>query len=111
MHQLDLPDSAISVVMDDPTILSNVTAYSSLGISPESASYVLNRGYTVGFRDLFFLNAALSVLATIVTILMIKHKELLRGDEEELRKKALSEVMKEKDSTQTPMSEQINGVP
>jgi hypothetical protein len=98
MRALDLPESAISAVIDDPTILSNVSALSAMGISSSEASNILNRGYTIGFRDLFFLNAALSVFATVVSVLMIKHKELIRGDEEELKRKAKEEVMKRNQS-------------
>ncbi|KAF5364758.1 hypothetical protein D9758_009296 [Tetrapyrgos nigripes] len=98
MHTLALPESTISVVIDDPTILSNSNIISSLGISPSEASSILNHGYTIGFRDLFFLNAALSSLATVVAVVMIKHKELIRPDEEELRRKAKEEVMKRNQS-------------
>lgn len=34
------------------------------------------------------LNAGMSATATLVSVVMIKHKELLRGDEERLRKEA-----------------------
>ncbi|THU97456.1 MFS general substrate transporter [Dendrothele bispora CBS 962.96] len=88
LHKLNSDESTISLIIDDPTILSNSTAYTALGFSPSSASFILNRGYTIGFRDLFFLNAALAVLATVVTVVMIRHKELIRSDEAELRSKA-----------------------
>ncbi|GBE80866.1 hypothetical protein SCP_0305860 [Sparassis crispa] len=41
--------------------------------------------YTRGFRAVFITNASLSAAATLVSVLMIRHKELTRGDEEGLR--------------------------
>ncbi|KAH7874842.1 major facilitator superfamily-domain-containing protein [Lentinula edodes] len=88
MKNLGFPSSTISPVIDKPSLLNNPSAISSLSISPSQAADILSKGYTKGFRDVFLLNAAMSATATLVSVVMIKHKELLRGDEERLRKEA-----------------------
>ncbi|KAF9072105.1 major facilitator superfamily domain-containing protein [Rhodocollybia butyracea] len=86
MLSLGLSSSAINSIVDDPTILARPGA---LSLSSESAALILTQGYTIGFRNLFFLDASLAVLATVVSFTMIKHKELLRGDEEKLKQEGL----------------------
>jgi len=86
MLSLGLSSSAINSIVDDPTILARPGA---LSLSSESATLILTQGYTIGFRNLFFLDASLAVLATVVSFTMIKHKELLRGDEEKLKQEGL----------------------
>ncbi|KAJ3877101.1 major facilitator superfamily-domain-containing protein [Lentinula edodes] len=88
MKNLGFPSSTISPVIDKPSLLNDPSAISSLSISPSQAADILSKGYTKGFRDVFLLNAAMSATATLVSVVMIKHKELLRGDEERLRKEA-----------------------
>ncbi|KAJ3809904.1 major facilitator superfamily domain-containing protein [Lentinula aff. lateritia] len=88
MKNLGFPLSTISPVIDKPSLLNNPSAISSLSISPSQAADILSKGYIKGFRDVFLLNAAMSATATLVSVVMIKHKELLRGDEERLRKEA-----------------------
>ncbi|KAJ3916105.1 MFS general substrate transporter [Lentinula edodes] len=88
MKNLGFPSSTISPVIDKPSLLNNPSAISSLSISPSQAADILSKGYTKGFRDVFLLNAGMSATATLVSVVMIKHKELLRGDEERLRKEA-----------------------
>lgn len=63
---------------------------SSLGISSETAAEIL-AGYNHGFRTVFILNASLAAFATVVSIFMIKHKSLKRGDEDQLKKEALDQ--------------------
>lgn len=88
MKNLGFPSSTISPVIDKPSLLNSPSAISSLSISPSQAADILSKGYIKGFRDVFLLNAAMSATATLVSVVMIKHKELLRGDEEQLRKEA-----------------------
>ena len=93
MTALKLPSSTIDRIIDDPTMLGahvsngSSTALQSIGISPAAASRILD-GYDSGFRTVFILNAALAAIATVVSIVMIHHKELTRGDEEQLRAEA-----------------------
>ncbi|KAI3596409.1 mfs drug transporter [Moniliophthora roreri] len=96
MKSLSLPESTISTVIDDPSLLSHPFNTTSLGITPTSAEYILAKGYNKGFRSVFILNACLAVVATLVSIMMIKHKELVRGDEEKLKLKALEELREKK---------------
>lgn len=77
MTSLSLPETLIKTIIDDPTRLSNP---SSLGLSVEQATVILENGYTKGFRSVFLLNASLSAFATVVSIVMIKHKDLNRDD-------------------------------
>ncbi|KAF8189751.1 MFS general substrate transporter [Pholiota molesta] len=85
MHDLALPSSIISKVINDASELSSPAA---LGISASTADIILNKGYTRGFRTVFILHAVLNAVATIASVLMIKHKELTRGDEQQLREAA-----------------------
>ncbi|KAF8885577.1 MFS general substrate transporter [Gymnopilus junonius] len=82
MNNAALPSSTITSVIDNPAQLTNPT---SLGIPNTIASFILNEGYTKGFRTVFIVNASLTALATVASIVMIKHKELTRGDEEQLK--------------------------
>ncbi|THH27805.1 hypothetical protein EUX98_g6383 [Antrodiella citrinella] len=93
MLKLSLPASTIGTIVDDPSLLGarlsstlNVTAdpLVALGITASDAEEIL-RGYTSGFRTVFLMNASLSALATVVSILMIKQQDLTRPDEEQLR--------------------------
>ncbi|KAG6907925.1 hypothetical protein DXG01_006855 [Tephrocybe rancida] len=88
MKGLSLPETIISKIIDDPSSIATPT---SVGISPSTATYILDKGFIHGFRAVFILNAALTVLATLTSILMIKHKELTRGDDAKLRKSAEQE--------------------
>lgn len=100
MRQLGLASSLINKIVDDPTILGNrlngadnSTGYQSLGLTSQQADHILD-GYNNGFRVVFIMNAVLAAIATIVSILMIRHKELTRGDEVELKAQAEKEELK-----------------
>ncbi|KAJ4478463.1 MFS general substrate transporter [Lentinula aciculospora] len=93
---LQSPSSTITIVIDNPSLLTNSSSIASLNISSFQATYILSNGYTKGFRDVFLLNAAMSATATLVSAVMIEHKELLRGDEEQLRKEAAEALRKAK---------------
>lgn len=85
MANLSIPSSTIVSIINNPGYLSNSSELSSLGISPSQAADILYKGYNRGFRDIFLLNASMAAVAVVVSAVMIKHKELLRGDEERLR--------------------------
>ncbi|KAF7334952.1 MFS drug transporter [Mycena venus] len=93
MAALNLPSSQISQIIDDPVRLHTPA---SVGISADIATDILDRGYAKGFSSLFIMNAALTVFATLVSVVMIKHKELSRDDDEMLRQKAIREVLETK---------------
>ena len=104
MTALNLPLSTISTVVDNPIILGPSTSEASLaalGISPTEAAFILSHGYIRGFRTVFILNAALSALATVVSIFMIRHKELIRGDEEKLRAEAKKSLLSKEAAEKT----------
>ncbi|KZT72462.1 MFS general substrate transporter [Daedalea quercina L-15889] len=90
MSDLRLSSATIRAIIDDPTILgdrlsaSSSSKLSALGITDSMALTILD-GYTQGFRTLFIMNACLAATATLASIFMIRHKELTRGDEEQLR--------------------------
>ncbi|KAH8110380.1 MFS general substrate transporter [Phellopilus nigrolimitatus] len=93
MTSIGLSSSTINTIIDDPTALhpfltSSTTenSTSTFSITPNTAKLIL-RGYTTGFRDVFVLNAALTALSVVVSISMIHHKELIRSDEEEMRRR------------------------
>ena len=96
MTKLNLPSSTIKAIVDDPTLLGarltgamngSSNALSSLGISPSEADRILD-GYNDGFRAVFIMNATLAAIATVVSIFMIRHKNLSRDDEAQLRAQA-----------------------
>ena len=84
MTELNLPSATIKRIVDDPTLLnsgaqnSTSNALDSLGISLSAASHILN-GYNNGFRAVFIMNATLAAIATVVSVLMIHHKNLERA--------------------------------
>ena len=109
MTALSLPEDTIDEIIDDPTILpslvspsstsstdsSNTNSNSSAAITipPQTALSVL-AGYTHGVQSVFVLNAALAALCVAVSAGMIRHKELVRADEAEMRRRAREELEK-----------------
>ncbi|KAF7358961.1 MFS drug transporter [Mycena sanguinolenta] len=93
MVDIGLASSLISQIIDDPALLHTPAM---IGISQETATYILYHGYTKGFSALFIMNAAFTVTATLVSVVMIKHKELTRQDDEALRQKAIQEELDRK---------------
>ncbi|PSR76115.1 hypothetical protein PHLCEN_2v8665 [Hermanssonia centrifuga] len=96
MNTLGLSTTAINKIVNNPTVLGSRLSDRTddtlqlLGVSRADADHILD-GYNNGFRIVFILNATLAAIATITSIVMIRHKELTRGDEEQLREKALKE--------------------
>ncbi|KAF8991171.1 major facilitator superfamily domain-containing protein [Cyathus striatus] len=87
--ETNLEASMVAGIINNPSKI-----LSSPSISP-SATETLLGGYTKGFRAVFILNATLTAAATIASIAMIKHKELIRADEQkvtgDLKEKETSE--------------------
>ena len=85
-----MSSASIKAIIDGPTVLgdrfsaASSSKLSSLGVT-ESMAVIILDGYTRGFRIVFILNACFSALATVTSFLMIRHKELSRGDEEQLK--------------------------
>ena len=94
MTKLNLPSSTIKRIVDDPTLLNSVNSSSNaldgLDITPSMASHILS-GYNSGFRAVFIMNATLAAIATVVSVFMIRHKNLTRDDEAQLRAQAKKE--------------------
>ncbi|KAF9463987.1 major facilitator superfamily domain-containing protein [Collybia nuda] len=86
MKAINLSPPLISGIVDNPSHLRSPIEF---GLSESQASYVLDHGFTRGFRFVFILNASLTAIAVVASVFMIKHKELTRGDDETLREKAL----------------------
>jgi hypothetical protein len=87
MSKLNLPSQIINSIIDDPTILSPDSS-TTRTLGPIIREQIL-AGYLRGFRTLFILNAGFSAFATVVGVLLIKHHDLTRPDEEQLREEAL----------------------
>jgi len=83
MVSLSLPSHVVDSIVDDPALLSNPSA---AGISQADATFILNSGYTTGFHNLFIINASLTVVAFFASLIMIKHKNLNRTDDEERKR-------------------------
>ncbi|KAJ8074511.1 hypothetical protein PM082_015412 [Marasmius tenuissimus] len=104
MKSLSLPESTISQIIDDPSILNSLSngmnstsIAAGISVSQVDAQTILVHGYNKGFHDIFILNASLATFATIVSVLMIKHKELIRADDaEKLRQRRLLETGQKK---------------
>ncbi|KAJ7434948.1 MFS general substrate transporter [Mycena latifolia] len=77
MTALNFSASEIERIIDDPALLHSPA---SIGLSQATATDVLYNGYTKGFSALFIMNACMTVLATIVSVVLIKHKELSREE-------------------------------
>lgn len=99
MVELGLPASTVSAIIDDPTQIGSPTGMFALGISSDTAAQILV-GYTRGFRTVFLLNASLAAFATVVSIVMIKQKELSRGDEAKLKQEAERDLKREELDTE-----------
>ena len=105
MSNLDLSTQMINSIIDDPTVLApNSRTTESLG--PVIREQVLG-GYIKGFQTLFILNAAFSALATVAGVWLIKHHELIRPDEAQLKEEArLAEKSKVQNSIDLEESRQ-----
>lgn len=86
MDNLALPSALMNTIINNP---SSLASPSTLGIPSSTASVILENGYTKGFRTVFILNASLAAVATIASVTMIKHKDLTRGDEDQLKRQAV----------------------
>ena len=71
----------IGVDLDQREVLKNEVR------TREVADQILD-GYPAGYRAVFLLNASLTAFCVVVAAVMIHHKELVRGDEEALRRAA-----------------------
>ncbi|KAJ3859621.1 MFS general substrate transporter [Lentinula novae-zelandiae] len=96
MNSLSLPPSTISSIINNPSLLLQPSDLSKFGLTSSQADHILVQGYNKGFKDVFILNTALTILAFVASVVMIRHKELLRGDEEALKKEAKAALMLEK---------------
>ncbi|KAI1785278.1 MFS general substrate transporter [Ganoderma leucocontextum] len=97
MSALHLAPTTISKIVDDPTVLGARTSASAssladLGVSAAVAERILG-AYIRGFRTLFILNTALNAVATVAAVVLIRHIDLTRGDEEVLKQKAIEEAL------------------
>ncbi|KAK0190086.1 MFS general substrate transporter [Armillaria mellea] len=97
MNDISLSESLISTIIDDPSYLAKPT--SETGLSAATVSYILSQGYTKGFKDVFYLNASLTAFATLISMVLIKDKDLSRDD---ARLKGRPEKGMEKDGANTP---------
>jgi hypothetical protein len=91
MTSLDISSSQINQIIDNPALLHTPP---SVGIFQDTATYILYHGYMKGLSSLFILDACLTAFATLVSVVMIKHKELTHEDDEMLRQQAIRELEK-----------------
>ena len=101
MTSLGIPNALITEIINDPTIIPKLTGNTTLTsdpqfqITPSIAADILS-ALTSGFHNVFYLNASLATLCVVVSVLMIRHKELVRPGEKELKKKAEEAYRKER---------------
>jgi hypothetical protein len=79
MADLILSPSLKNMIIKHP---ASLTLPSTLGISPSTASIILEGGYAQGFKMIFVLNAALTAVATIISILMVRDHKPTGGDQQ-----------------------------
>ena len=104
MRQLALPSALMNTIINHP---SSLASPSTLGIAPLTATTILENGYTKGLKTLFILNASLAAIATIASITMIKHKNLTKEDEEQLKSQGNELAAAEKSSPISPIEGDI----
>lgn len=95
MAPFSLSSDNISSIINNPSLLKQSSYLAQFGISTSQADYILVKGYNKGFKNIVILNAALTTLAFVASVVLIGHKELLRGDEEQLKKEA-KEALRER---------------
>ncbi|SJL18960.1 uncharacterized protein ARMOST_22563 [Armillaria ostoyae] len=71
-------DISVSESLDDPSYLVKPT--SETGLSAATVLYILSQGYMKGFKDVFYLSASLTAFATLISMMLIKDKDLSRDD-------------------------------
>lgn len=101
MESLSLSSSTIASIIDNPPLLRSSAGSAAIGISTSQANFILSSGYNKGFRDIFYLNTALATLAFVTSIVLIRHKELNRGDDAKLKMEA-KEALRAKSAVSTP---------
>lgn len=85
MVEISLPPNIIASIINDPSLLSHAF---EISLPSEQALHILEHGYEHGFKRFFIINASLGVLATIVSATIVKHKELDRDDDVQLKLEA-----------------------
>lgn len=101
MESLSLSSSTIASIIDNPLLLRSSSSSAAIGISTSQANFILSSGYNKGFKDIFYLNAALATLAFVASVVLIRHKELNRVDDAKLKMEA-KEALRAKGATVTP---------
>ncbi|KIK56164.1 hypothetical protein GYMLUDRAFT_47377 [Collybiopsis luxurians FD-317 M1] len=103
LDTLSLPSTTISSIINDPSVLRDPSRIAQYGLSQLQADTILNNGYNKGFKDVIILDTSLAVLACFVSIVMIKHKNLDRGDEDRLKAEA-QEALRAKTGATAPVT-------
>lgn len=88
VESLFLSSTVAASVINNPSLLRSSSSSAGIGITTSQASFILSNGYNKGFRDIFYLNAALTTLAFVSSVILIRHKELNRGDDAKLKMEA-----------------------
>lgn len=82
MSDLDVPQSVIDGILDDP-----VSIYHSTSLDATERAVAI-AGFVRGFRIVFFFNGACVAVAAVIAILFIKEFPLIRDDDEDQRASA-----------------------
>lgn len=90
---LGLTEDQISALVDDPTIINDP---SKIDMS-EEAKRVVIAGYTKGFRAVFFMTLACTLVAFLSALFFVQQHELNREDDLELKRKG-KEFIKQRKS-------------
>ncbi len=100
LTSLKVSTALTSNIINDPTVIfslvhPNISTYANTtslaghaNISVATAEQILD-GYNSGVRAVFILNASLAALCVVVSAVMIKHKELVRADDADLKQAAI----------------------
>ncbi|KAI0087353.1 MFS general substrate transporter [Irpex rosettiformis] len=82
IRSLALSEDQINALVDDPTIINDS---SKIDLS-EEAKHVVITGYSKGFRSVFFLTLACTLIAFLSAIFCVEQHELIRADDMELKR-------------------------
>ncbi|KAJ4471407.1 MFS general substrate transporter [Lentinula aciculospora] len=107
LDTFSLPSDIVTSIINNPSALRSYSDLAEFGLSTSQADDILTQGYNKGFKDIFILNAALTTLAFLASVVLIRHKQLLRGDEEQLKIEAKEELKKRKNLKETGIAEKV----
>lgn len=95
---LGLTAEQIDALVDDPTIVNDA---SKINLSDEARRVVI-AGYMKGFRGVFYLTLACTLVAFLSAVLLVEQHELAREDDKELKRQGHEFIQQRKSRNTAP---------